>query len=277
VDGHALDWKTRKPGDPSRQDIAVQRPMLESVHRKCYRPPPVRRVYIPKPGKTEKRPLGAPCVSVRALQRSVSDVLSAVYEQDFLPCSFGGRLGLGAHNALATLNEWIAGRRVSWVLEADLKNLLGRLDHGWLLRFVEHRVGDPRVIKLIRSWLKAGVLEEGVLHSSDEGTPQGGSSAWSSPGCEAKPIWCAMSTTLWCVSSIRPMPCAFRRRCANAWRDESGKRSSRDDLLPWLHALLHTESQEQLQGGLSHGEVALATKCGPSDGPDAANAPSAGG
>ena len=78
-------------------------PMLRSVHRKCYRPPPIRRVYIPKPGKREKRPLGVPCVADRALQRSVAEVLASIYEQDFLPCSFGGRRGLGAHNALATL------------------------------------------------------------------------------------------------------------------------------------------------------------------------------
>ena len=148
-------------------------PMLESVHRKGYRAPPIRRVYIPKPGKQEKRPLGVPCVQDRALQRSVAEVLTAIYEQDFLPCSFGGRPGLGAHYALATLHEVIAGRKVSWVLEADLKNFFGSLDHGWLLRFVEHRVGDPRIISLIRRWLKAGVFEDGELHPNDRGNPTG--------------------------------------------------------------------------------------------------------
>jgi group II intron reverse transcriptase/maturase len=132
-------------------------------------------VYIPKPGKQEKRPLGVPCVSDRALQRSTAEVLSAIYEQDFLPCSFGGRPGLGAHQALATLNEVIAGSKVGWVLEADLKNFFGSLDQGWLLRFVEHRVGDPRLISLIRRWLKAGILEDGEIHPNEEGTPQGGS------------------------------------------------------------------------------------------------------
>ncbi len=115
-----------------------------------------------------------PCVTDRALQRSVAEVLSAIYEQDFLSCSFGGRPGLSAHHALATLNEEIAGGRVSWVLEADLKNFFGSLDHGNLLRFVEHRVGDPRIISLIRRWLKAGVLEDGQLHANEKGTPQGG-------------------------------------------------------------------------------------------------------
>lgn len=150
-------------------------PMLQSMHRKGYRPPPIRRVYIPKPGKKEKRPLGVPCVTDRALQRSVAQVLSGIYEQDFASSSFGGRPELGAHHALATLNEVIAGRKVSWVLEADLKNFFGSLDHGWLLRFVEHRVGDPRIISLIRRWLRAGVLEDGTLHPNEEGTPQGGS------------------------------------------------------------------------------------------------------
>ena len=160
----------------AKQDFEVWvDPMLQSVHRKGYQAPPIRRVYIPKPGKVEKRPLGVPNVADRALQRSTAEVLSAIYEQDFLSCSFGGRPGLSAHRALATLTEVIAGRKVGWVLEADLKNFFGSLDHGWLLRFVEHRVGDPRIISLIRRWLKAGIMEDGEIHANTEGTPQGGS------------------------------------------------------------------------------------------------------
>jgi RNA-directed DNA polymerase len=155
-------------------DVWVE-PMLQSMHRQGYQAPPIRRVYIPKPGKQEKRPLGVPCVTDRALQRSTAQVLSAIYEQDFMPCSFGGRPGIGAHHALATLNEVIAGRKVGWVLEADLKNFFGSLDHGWLLRFVELRVGDPRILSLIRRWLKAGILEDGELYPNEKGTPQGGS------------------------------------------------------------------------------------------------------
>ena len=101
-------------------------------------------------GAAAKRPLGVPCVNDRALQRSTAQVLSAIYEADFLPCSFGGRPERGAHHALATLNEVIAGGKVSWVLEADLKNFFGSLSHEWVLRFVEHCVGDPRMITLIR-------------------------------------------------------------------------------------------------------------------------------
>src|SRR6201987_4157003 len=150
-------------------------PMPRAVHRRGYRAPDIRRVYIPKPGKQEKRPLGVPCVNDRALQRSTAQVLSAIYEADFLPCSFGGRPERGAHHALATLNEVIAGGKVSWVLEADLKNFFGSLSHEWVLRFVEHRVGDPRMISLIRRWLKAGILEDGEVYPNEEGTPQGGS------------------------------------------------------------------------------------------------------
>src|SRR5438093_1402312 len=150
-------------------------PMLQSIHRQGYRAPDIRRVYIPKPGKTEKRPLGVPTVADRALQRSTAEVLSAIYEQDFLPCSFGGRPKLSAHHALATLNEVIAGGKIGWVLEADVKNFFGSLNHDWVLRFVAHRVGDPRLISLIRRWLKAGVLEDGKAYSIERGTPQGGS------------------------------------------------------------------------------------------------------
>jgi RNA-directed DNA polymerase len=149
--------------------------MLQSVHRQGYRAPDIRRVYIPKPGKQELRPLGVPCVADRALQRSVAQVLSAIYEQDFLPCSFGSRPGRGAHHALATLYERIAGSKVEWILEADLKNFFGSLSHEWMIQFVEHRVGDPRLISLIRRWLKANVLEDEEIRPSEKGTPQGGS------------------------------------------------------------------------------------------------------
>lgn len=118
---------------------------MQSIHRKSYKPPAVKRVWIPKPGKTEKRPIGVPTVVDRALQRSTAEVLLTIYEQDFLNCSFGGRPGRSAHNALATLNEIICGEKVSWVLEADLKNFFGSLDHEWMLKFVQHRVGDPKL------------------------------------------------------------------------------------------------------------------------------------
>jgi group II intron reverse transcriptase/maturase len=156
VDGQSVDHAKENFGDWSEE-------MLTAIHRCGYKAPAIRRVYIPKPGKAEKRPIGIPPIADRALQRSASRVLSAIYEEDFLKCSFGGRPGVGAHNALCTFNEVVAGKKVSWVLECDLKNFFGSLDHEWLLRFVKHRVGDPRIICLIRRWLKAGILEDGCL------------------------------------------------------------------------------------------------------------------
>ena len=148
-------------------------PMLQSVHRQGFGAARIRWFYIPKPGKQEKRPLGVPCVNDWALQRSAAQVMSDL-RAGFLPCSFGGRPGQGAHRALATLHEVIAGGKVSWVLEADLKNYFGSLSQiGCPL--CELRVGDPRLISLIRRWLKASVLEDGELHPNEEGTPQGGS------------------------------------------------------------------------------------------------------
>lgn len=149
--------------------------LLESVHRKGYRPPPVRRVYIPKPGKAEKRPIGVPTVIDRALQRAVSKVLESIYEQDFCQSSFGGRPKRGAHNALATLHGAIKKRRVNWVYEADLKSFFSSLNHEWVERFLSHRVADPRIATLIKRWLKAGVMEQGEFTDTELGTPQGGS------------------------------------------------------------------------------------------------------
>ena len=117
-DGQTVD-------DLKQEFVAWSEATLCALHTQGYRPPPVRRTYIPKPGKQARRPLGVPCIGDRVLQRSVADVLTAIYEQDFLPCSFGGRPGLGAHHALATLHEVIAGKPVSWVYEADLRNFFG--------------------------------------------------------------------------------------------------------------------------------------------------------
>jgi RNA-directed DNA polymerase len=110
--------------------------MLRAVHHKGYPSPPIRRVYIPKPGKMEKRPLGIPCVADRALQRESVPSPIRHLRAGFSTLFVGGRPDIGAHHALATLNEGIAGKSVSGVLEADLKNFFGSLDHGWLLRFI---------------------------------------------------------------------------------------------------------------------------------------------
>jgi RNA-directed DNA polymerase len=148
--------------------------MLRQVHHKGYKAPAVKRSYIPKPGKKEKCPLGVPTVRDSALQGATSEVLQSIYEQDFLPNSFGGRPKLSCHHALSSLRSLIKRGKYNWVLECDLKNFFGSMDHEWVMRFVSHRIGDPRILNLIKRWLKAGVFESGVKTDIEQGAPQGG-------------------------------------------------------------------------------------------------------
>lgn len=149
--------------------------VIASIHQKSYIPPAVRKVRLLKPTKNEMHQIGVSVVVDRALQRSTAEVLSAIYEQDFLNCSYGGRPGRGENKVLSTLNNIIAGEKVSWVLEVELKNFLGSLDLQWMLEFIQHRVGDPRIISLINGWLKSGVMENGEIRASEVGTPLGSS------------------------------------------------------------------------------------------------------
>jgi len=172
---------TSSPGIDA-QDVKTARetfaswsgPLIDALHRRGYRPPPAKRVYIPKPGKAALRPIAMPTVQDKALQRATAEVLNAIYEQDFLDVSFGGRPHRSAHQALATLRQGIMLKRINWVYEADLKNFFGSLDHRWVEKFLSLRVEDPRITTLIKRWLKAGVMEEGRYLKSTEGTAQGG-------------------------------------------------------------------------------------------------------
>ena len=146
---------------------------IRKVHTKGYKPPPALRTYIPKIGKKEKRPIAITTVTDRALQKSTAEVMSAIYEEDFLDCSYGGRPKRSAHQALATLNKAITKKKVNWIYEADLKNFFGSLDHQWVVRFIEERIKDPRILTLVRRWLKAGVMEKGKHQHAQEGVPQG--------------------------------------------------------------------------------------------------------
>jgi RNA-directed DNA polymerase len=150
--------------------------LSQRLKRGAYRARPLRRVYIPKVGKPgELRPLGVPALEDKIVQRATVEVWNAIYEQDFLGFSYGFRPGRSPHQALDALAVGIGTRKVNWVLEADIRKFYDTLDQGWLVKFVEHRIADRRVVRLIQKWLKAGVLEEGKRVQSEIGTVQGGS------------------------------------------------------------------------------------------------------
>jgi group II intron reverse transcriptase/maturase len=133
---------------------------------------PSRRVYIPKPDGRQ-RPLAVAALEDKIVQRAVVALLNAIYEEDFLGFSYGFRPGRGAHDALDALCVGIDSRKVSFILDADIRSFFDEISQEWLIRFLEHRIGDRRIIRLIQKWLKAGILEDGVVAVSDKGTGQG--------------------------------------------------------------------------------------------------------
>lgn len=142
------------------------------VHRGAYRALASRRRYIPK-ADGRQRPLGIAALEDKIVQAAVVAILTPIYEAEFLGFSYGFRPGRGQHDALDALAYGIGKRRINWILDADIRSFFDTIGHDWLIRFLEHRVGDTRVVRLIRKWLKAGVLEEGLWIETQEGTPQG--------------------------------------------------------------------------------------------------------
>ena len=146
------------------------------MHSGAYRASPSRRAYIPK-ADGRQRPLGIATLEDKIVQRAVVEVLNAIYEEDFLGFSYGFRPGRSPHDALDALTVGIERRRVNWVLDADIRDFFTSLDHDWLTKFVEHRIADKRVLRLIQKWIKAGVIEDGQWSESEVGAPQGASAS----------------------------------------------------------------------------------------------------
>jgi group II intron reverse transcriptase/maturase len=167
VDG--VTWRQyREDLDENLRDLSAR------LKRGAYRAKPVRRAYISKTDGRQ-RPLGVTVLEDKVVQRAVVEVLNAIYETDFLGFSYGFRPGRNAHNALDALAVGLERKKVNWVLDADVSGFFDAIDREWLVKFVEHRIADKRVVRLIQKWLNAGVLEEGKRTRPETGTPQGGS------------------------------------------------------------------------------------------------------
>jgi RNA-directed DNA polymerase len=159
--------------DEYGRDLEAKLSVLHGrIHRGAYRAQPSRRVWIPK-RDGRQRPLGIAALEDKIVQHAVGTVLTQIWEADFLGFSYGFRPGRNQHDALDALYVGITRKKVNWVLDLDIRSFFDKVDHGWMIRFVEHRIGDRRIIRLIQKWLKAGVMEQERWVETEEGTPQG--------------------------------------------------------------------------------------------------------
>jgi len=148
--------------------------LLARMRKQSYKPLPVKRVYIPK-GKDGLRPLGLPAYEDKLVQRTTAKILNAIYEQDFLECSFGYRPNRNAHDALALLDRIVNKPRINYVVDTDVKGFFENMTHEWIMKFLEHRIADKNLLRLIQRMLKAGIIENDKLRETHLGAPQGGS------------------------------------------------------------------------------------------------------
>ena len=148
--------------------------LIDRLHRMAYKPQPVRRKYIPKPGSTKQRPLGIPSLEDKLVQAGLVRILESVYEQDFIYDSYGFRPARSCHDALKALSETVENNPVNHIAEADIKGFFDNVNQEWLMKFLAYRIADKRIHRMVKRFLRAGVYADGNVMISDEGTPQGG-------------------------------------------------------------------------------------------------------
>jgi group II intron reverse transcriptase/maturase len=148
--------------------------LVERLKKGAFKPKPVKRIYIPKDGKSSQRPIGIPALEDKIVQGALTIILEAIYEEDFLNLSFGFRPKRSQHDALKKLSEEINKKKINYIVDADIKGFFDNVSHEWIMKFLKHRIADTKILALIKRFLKAGIMEDGIYVNQEEGVPQGG-------------------------------------------------------------------------------------------------------